>query len=54
MAPLTGLALTVNWLIGKPNLKIEVVKTTRMTNNLARDDMGLLSVLRSACIFIIN
>jgi len=25
-----------------------------MTTKLARDDIGLLTVLRSACIFIIN
>ncbi|HBX2800143.1 TPA: hypothetical protein MHU34_19925 [Klebsiella pneumoniae] len=31
MAPLTGIALAINWLIGKLNLKIGVVKTTRMT-----------------------
>ncbi len=33
MAPLTGIAFTINWLIGKLNLKIGVVKTTRMTTN---------------------
>ncbi len=31
MAPLTGIAFAINWLIGKLNLKIGVVKTTRMT-----------------------
>ena len=31
MAPLTGIALAINWLIDKLNLKIRVVKTTRMT-----------------------
>ncbi len=31
MAPLTGIAVAINWLIGKLNLKIGVVKTTRMT-----------------------
>ena len=33
MAPLTGIAIAINWLIGKLNLKIGVVKTTRMTTN---------------------
>lgn len=28
LAPLTGIALAINWLIGKLNLKIGVVKTT--------------------------
>ncbi|VDZ58373.1 Uncharacterised protein [Citrobacter freundii] len=32
MAPLTGIAFAINWLIGKLNLKIGVVKTTRMTH----------------------
>ncbi|KKY87625.1 hypothetical protein OA43_06125 [Klebsiella variicola] len=32
MAPLTGIAFTINWLIGKLNLKIGVIKTTRMTS----------------------
>ena len=31
MAPLTGIAFAINWLIDKLNLKIGVVKTTRMT-----------------------
>ncbi|HAU3144471.1 TPA: hypothetical protein JDD71_000905 [Salmonella enterica subsp. salamae] len=31
LAPLTGIALAINWLIGKLNLKMGVVKTTRMT-----------------------
>lgn len=31
MAPLNGVALAINWLIGKLNLKTGVVKTTRMT-----------------------
>ncbi|WP_281083666.1 hypothetical protein [Klebsiella quasivariicola] len=31
LAPLTGIAFAINWLIGKLNLKIGVVKTTRMT-----------------------
>ncbi len=31
MAPLTGFALDINWLIDKLNLKIRVVKTTRLT-----------------------
>lgn len=31
MAPLTGIAVASKWLIGKPNLKVGVVKTTRMT-----------------------
>ncbi|NCH71770.1 hypothetical protein EHJ16_12395 [Cronobacter dublinensis] len=33
LAPLTGIALGINWLSGKPNLKVRVVKTTRMTTN---------------------
>lgn len=33
MAPLTGIAVASKWLIGKPNLKVGVVKTTRMTTN---------------------
>lgn len=33
MAPLTGIALAINWLIDKLNLKNQVVKTTRMTTN---------------------
>lgn len=33
LAPLTGIALAINWLISKLNLKIQVVKTTRMTTN---------------------
>ncbi|HHH2711742.1 TPA: hypothetical protein ACPZWH_001208 [Citrobacter farmeri] len=33
LAPLTGIAFAINWLIGKLNLKIWVVKTTRMTTN---------------------
>ncbi len=31
MVPLTGIALAINWLIGKLNLKIGIIKTTRMT-----------------------
>ena len=31
LAPLTGIAVASNWLIGKLNLKILIVKTTRMT-----------------------
>jgi hypothetical protein len=31
LAPLTGIAFAINWLIDKLNLKIGVVKTTRMT-----------------------
>ncbi|EJN6625404.1 hypothetical protein NQM54_003227 [Salmonella enterica subsp. enterica] len=31
MAPLTGIAFAINWLIGKLNIKIGIVKTTRMT-----------------------
>jgi len=34
LAPLTGIALAINWLIDKLNLKIGVVKTTRMTTSL--------------------
>ncbi|HFP9333117.1 TPA: hypothetical protein ACHOY6_000144 [Raoultella planticola] len=34
MAPLTGFAFAINWLIGKLKLKIQVVKTTRMTTTL--------------------
>ncbi|EOQ24574.1 hypothetical protein WC1_01498 [Citrobacter sp. KTE30] len=34
MAPLTGIAFAINWLIGKLNLEIGVVRTTRMTTNL--------------------
>ncbi len=34
MAPLTGIAFAINWLIGKLNLKFWVVKTTKMTTNL--------------------
>lgn len=33
MAPLTGIALDINLLIYKLNIKIQVVKTTRMTTN---------------------
>jgi len=39
LAPLTGISLAINWLIGKLNLKIGVVKTTRMTTFLC---MGIL------------
>lgn len=38
MAPLTGIAFAINWLIGKLNLKIRVVKTTRMTTNFANTE----------------
>ncbi len=31
MAPLTGIALAINWLIDKLKYKLVVVKTTRMT-----------------------
>lgn len=31
LAPLTGIAVAINWLIGKLKQKIEIVKTTRMT-----------------------
>ena len=31
MAPLTGIAFAINWLIDKLNIKVGVVKTTRMT-----------------------
>lgn len=34
LAPLTGIAFAINWLIGKLNLKFWVVKTTKMTTNL--------------------
>lgn len=34
LAPLTGIAVAINWLIGKLNLKVGVVKTTRMTTFL--------------------
>lgn len=37
LAPLTGIALAINWLIDKLNLKIQVVKTTRMTTISLRD-----------------
>lgn len=33
LAPLTRIALAINWLIGKLNLKVRLVKTTRMTTN---------------------
>ena len=33
VAPLTGIALAINWLINKLNLKIGVFKATRMTTN---------------------
>jgi hypothetical protein len=31
LALLTGIALAINWLNGKSNIKILVVKTTKMT-----------------------
>ncbi|WP_373638645.1 hypothetical protein [Klebsiella quasipneumoniae] len=33
LAPLTGIAFAINWLIGKLNIKIGIVKTTKMTTN---------------------
>ncbi len=33
MAPLTGIAFAINWLINKLNLNALLVKTTRMTTN---------------------
>lgn len=33
MAPLTGIAFAINWLISKLNLNALSVKTTRMTTN---------------------
>ncbi len=33
MAPLTGIALAINWLITKLNLAHPLVKTTNMTTN---------------------
>ena len=33
MAPLTGIALAINWLITKLNLDYPFVKTTKMTTN---------------------
>ena len=33
MAPLTGIAFAINWLISKLNLNHHPVKTTRMTTN---------------------
>ena len=35
LAPLTGIAFAINWLIGKLNLKVGVVKTTRMTTKIS-------------------
>ncbi len=40
MAPLTGIALAINWLISKLNLNIGVVKTTRMTTFLCMGHSG--------------
>ncbi len=37
LALLTGIAFAINWLIGKLNLKIGVVKTTRMTTNAMKN-----------------
>ncbi|ODG70416.1 hypothetical protein BFF42_18770 [Shigella sp. FC1661] len=31
LAPLTGIAVAINWLIGKLKQKIEIVKATRLT-----------------------
>ena len=33
LAPLTGIAFAINWLITKLNIKIGIVKTTKMTTN---------------------
>lgn len=39
MAPLTGIAFAIKWLIDKLNLKIGVVKTTKMTTNLVHESI---------------
>jgi len=36
LAPLTGIAFAINWMIGKLNLKIGFIKTTRMTTLIVR------------------
>ncbi len=33
MAPLTGIAFAINWLISKLNLNCRSVKTTKLTTN---------------------
>ena len=38
MAPLTGIAFTINWLISKLNLNSRPVKTTRMTTFFIWED----------------
>lgn len=45
LAPLTGIAFAINWLIGKLNLNGWVVKTTRMTTNLANAEETALAVI---------
>jgi len=40
LVPLTGIAFAINLLIGKLNLKIGLVKTTRMTTFLCMGHSG--------------
>lgn len=53
LAPLTGIAFAINWLICKLNLKTLPVKTTRMTTNqnwLNKTDLSGLVYLVNATI----
>ncbi|STV75866.1 Uncharacterised protein [Klebsiella michiganensis] len=50
MAPLTGIAIAINWLIGKLNLKVGIVKTTRMTT-IYRYTSWLLSSISESGIY---